>query len=89
MSEGHGYSGTQIVLAFLAGAVTGTCIALLAAPQAGSDTRGAIRGWTRDAGEKTSRLPEALRNASREAARAASRAFNEALADLPSSKESL
>lgn len=87
MSEDNGYSGAQIVLAFLAGAVTGTCVALLAAPQAGRDTRGAIRGWTRDAGGKATRLPEALRGAYREAVRAASQAFTEALADRPSGKE--
>ena len=88
MSEGEGYSGTQVVLAFLAGAVTGTGLALLSAPQAGSETRGAIQGWTRDAGERAARMPEALRAACRAAARAANQAFNEALADSPPNKES-
>jgi gas vesicle protein len=81
MSEENGYSGVQIVLAFLAGAVTGTCVALLAAPRSGSETRGAIREWSREAGGKAVRLPEALRHAYRDATRAAGKAFNEALAD--------
>jgi gas vesicle protein len=87
MSEGNGYSGAQVVLAFLAGALTGTCVALLAAPQSGSETRGALREWTREAGGKATRLPEALRHAYREATRAAGRAFNEALADRDAGKD--
>jgi gas vesicle protein len=83
MSDEKGYSGAQIILAFFAGAVTGTCLALLAAPQSGSETRGAIRGWTRDAGGRALRLPEALRRAYREAAGAAKQAFNDALSEGP------
>lgn len=81
MSEENGYSGVQVLLAFLAGAVTGACVALLAAPQSGTETRGAIRGWARDAGGKATRLPEALRRAYREATHAARQAFNQALAE--------
>lgn len=87
MSEEEGYSAAQIVLAFVAGAVTGSCIALLAAPQPGSRTRGAIRTWSRDVGGKATRLPDALRKAYREATRAAAQAFNEALAEHPAGRE--
>lgn len=87
MSERNGYSGTQVLLAFLAGAITGASAALLSAPQSGSETRGAIRGWAHDAGAKATRLPEALRNAYREASRAAKQAFNEALAENPPGRD--
>ena len=87
MNERDGYSGAQIVLAFLAGALTGSCLALLTAPQPGNRTRGAIRDWTRDTGGKASRLPEALRQAYREASRAAGKAFNEALAESSKDRE--
>lgn len=87
MSEGNGYSGAQVVLAFLAGAATGSGLALLAAPQSGDRTRGAIRDWTRDTGGKATRLPEALRQAFREASRAAGQAFNEALAERSTDRE--
>jgi gas vesicle protein len=86
MNEGNGYNGAQILLAFLAGAVVGTTVALLSAPHSGSDTRGAIRGWARDAGARATRLPEALGHAYREATGAAKQAFNKALAEHPSAE---
>ena len=87
MSEGNGYSGVQVVLAFLAGAATGAAVALLTAPQSGSETRGTIHAWSREAGGKAARLPEALRHAYREASRAAGKAFNEALAQRDAGAE--
>ena len=80
MSEGNGYSSGQILLAFLAGALTGAGVALLSAPQSGSETRGAIQAWTRETGGKAARLPDALQHAYREAARAAGKAFSESMA---------
>jgi gas vesicle protein len=84
MNEENGYSGAQVLLAFLAGAVVGTSVALLSAPASGSETRGAIRGWARDTGGRATRLPEALGHAYKEATAAAKKAFNEALSDNPS-----
>ena len=81
MSDENGYNGTQLLLAFIAGALVGTTVALLSAPQSGRDSRGAIRGWARDAGGTATRLPEALGHAYRQATGAAKQAFNEALSD--------
>jgi len=80
MSETNGYSTGQVLLAFVAGALTGAGVALLSAPQSGRETRGAIQAWTRETGVKAARLPDALHHAYREAARAAGKAFNEAMA---------
>jgi gas vesicle protein len=81
MSEGNGYSSGHVVLAFLAGALVGTSVALLSAPQSGSETRGAIGGWARDTGGRATKLPGAMRHAYRKATAAAKQAFNEALAE--------
>jgi len=80
MSDGNGYSSGHVVLAFLAGALVGTSVALLSAPQSGSETRGAIGDWARDTGGRATKLPRAMRHAYNEATAAAKRAFNEALA---------
>ena len=87
MSEHNGYSGAQVLLAFLAGAATGAGVALLTAPQSGSETRGTLQAWTRETGGKAARLPAALRDAFREASRAAEKAFNEALAERAAGEE--
>jgi gas vesicle protein len=81
MNEGNGYSGVHVVLAFLAGALVGTSVALLSAPQSGRETRGAIGGWARDTGGRATRLPVALKNAYVRATDAAKTAFNEALSE--------
>ena len=81
MNESNSYSGVHVVLAFLAGALVGTSVALLSAPQSGSETRGAIGGWARDTGGRATRLPSALKNAYHRATDAAKRAFNEALSE--------
>ena len=79
MRNDSGFNAGHVLLAFLAGTVTGTMVALLSAPHSGSETRGAIRGWARDAGGKATRLPEALRHAYLQATNAARNAFNDAL----------
>jgi gas vesicle protein len=81
MNDRPGYNGTQLLLAFLAGALVGTTVALLSAPQSGRESRGAIRDWARDAGGTATRLPEALGHAYRQATGAAKKAFSEALSD--------
>lgn len=75
MSDESGYSGAQVLLAFLAGALVGSAAALLSTPRTGSDTRDAVRGWAQTAGSKAGRLPDVLR----QAGEAARRAFNESL----------
>jgi gas vesicle protein len=87
MSESNRYSGAHLLLAFLAGAVTGACGALLSAPQPGRETRGSLRGWARDAQGQASRVPLALRDAYHEAASAAKKAFTEALKAEPAEAE--
>jgi gas vesicle protein len=65
MSDDRGPSGTTLVLAFVAGAVAGAVVALLATPKTGREMREAIGEWTRDgkAGEAASRAAKAARRA--------------------------
>ncbi|HEX6850580.1 MAG TPA: YtxH domain-containing protein [Candidatus Polarisedimenticolaceae bacterium] len=53
MIENRGFSGTQILVAFLGGAVAGAVTALLTAPRSGKETRERIGEAVRTAGEKT------------------------------------
>jgi gas vesicle protein len=77
--NGNGNGGAHLILAFLAGAVTGACAALLIAPQSGDETRDSLRGWARDAESKAGRVPLAVKNAAQRASEAARTAFNEAM----------
>lgn len=81
-------SGAQLVLAFLAGGVVGAAVALLTAPRSGSEIRGTLRGWARDAQGTAVRVPDALRAAYHEASEAGRRAFNEALRKSGEASES-
>ena len=72
MSDERGTSATTLVLAFLAGAVAGAAVALLATPKTGREMRETIGGWTRDG---------KVREAAARAARAARRAFDEAVSE--------
>ncbi len=85
MRDNNCYSGAHLLLAFIAGGVAGAAVALLSAPQSGSQTRGQLRGWARDAQGKAVKVPDALRNAYNEASEAARKAFVAALADEPES----
>ncbi|HYS03947.1 MAG TPA: YtxH domain-containing protein [Candidatus Dormibacteraeota bacterium] len=78
MNDSRGSSTTGLVLAFLAGAVSGAVVALLTAPRSGRETRDRIKDLTRDAAGKTVRVPPALNGAYSRAAEAARRAFVEA-----------
>jgi gas vesicle protein len=79
MREDNSYSGAHVLLAFVAGAVTGAAVALLTAPQSGSDTRESIRGWAREGQATAVRLPETLAAAYHRAVDAAKRTFNKEL----------
>ena len=68
-----------LLLAFLAGAVSGAVVALLTAPQSGRETRDRLKGLARDAVRRAARATLRLHDATTRAARAARRAFSEAL----------
>lgn len=44
MSQDNGFSGTQLFVAFLAGAATGAALALLTTPTTGEQNRDKLRG---------------------------------------------
>ena len=74
-------NGGNVLLAFLAGAVTGAAVALLTAPTTGPDARDSLRGWARDAQGRATKVPSAVQYAARKATAAAKEAFHEALAE--------
>lgn len=76
MSENTGFSGGQVLFAFLGGAAAGAVVALLTAPQSGAKTRADIRNRARLTYDEASRMPKALAGA----VGAARDAFNESLA---------
>jgi YtxH-like protein len=76
-------STTGLVLAFLAGAVSGAVVALLTAPRSGRETRDRIKELARDAAGNGIRVPPALNDAYSRAAEAARRAFVEAFEPTP------
>jgi len=78
MNDSRGSSTTGLVLAFLAGAVSGAVAALLTAPRSGRETRDRIKDLARDLAGRTVRVPPALNGAYSRAAEAARRAFIEA-----------
>ncbi|HEV8700880.1 MAG TPA: YtxH domain-containing protein [Candidatus Polarisedimenticolia bacterium] len=79
MNEVHRTDPATVLLAFLAGAVTGAAVALLTAPQSGRETRSRLKGLARDAVRGVSRATPRLNDAYTRAARAARQAFSEAL----------
>jgi len=85
MDEMHRTNPATVLLAFLAGAVTGAAVALLTAPLSGRETRSRLKGLARDAAGRAPHLPEALSAAYERASRAARQAFNETLEGRPSS----
>jgi len=86
MRDNNCYSGAHLLLAFLAGGIAGAAVALLAAPQSGTDTRGTLRGWARDAQGKAVRVPDAMRRIYADASEAAKKAFVESFAESVSEK---
>jgi len=81
MSENERYSGTQVLLAFLAGAAAGAVVALLTAPASGKEARGKVRDWARDLESKAAEVPSNLKAAYGRAADAAKSAFAKAHED--------
>ena len=79
MYDDDSINGTHVLLAFLAGTVAGAAIALLSAPQTGSETRQSLRGLASGAGDRASTVPDTLRGAYGKAASAARDAFSRAL----------
>lgn len=79
MNEIRRTDPATLLLAFLAGAVTGAAVALLTAPQSGRETRDRLKGLARDAARGAARATPRLNDVYTRAARAARRAFSEAL----------
>ena len=77
--DNDGLNGTHVLLAFLAGTVAGAAIALISAPQSGSETRESLRGFAAGAGDRAGTVPDTLRGAYGKAASAARDAFSRAL----------
>jgi gas vesicle protein len=74
-----GFSGTNLLLAFAAGAVVGTIAALLLAPAPGAETRRKVRETARDATHKPKELAHRVTEAVRESRHAAGEQIAEAL----------
>jgi gas vesicle protein len=63
MSDSNGFSGGQVMLAFVGGAVAGAVVALLTAPQSGAKTRADIRHRAVNTYDEAARMPRALQGA--------------------------
>ena len=70
MMEKNGFTGGQLALALLGGAVVGAAVALLLAPRSGQELRARMRALALSFKEEASRVPNAVREA-KEAAREA------------------
>jgi gas vesicle protein len=78
MNDGNRYGGAHLLIAFLTGCAAGAAVALLTAPQSGSETRDQLKSWGRGVGNNAVRLPGAIRDAYSAASTAAKEAFIEA-----------
>jgi len=87
MRDNNCCSGAHLLLAFIAGGIAGAAVALLAAPQTGTETRDTILGLAKGAQGKAVKVPVALRRAYAEASDAAKRAFSESFAESASEEE--
>jgi len=77
MYETRSFSGMNCTMAFAAGALVGSIVAILTAPRTGRETRDALNTWTRDISDKASRLPRAVRQAVDRGREAGRQAFTE------------
>lgn len=75
MNENLGFSGVQVLMAFVGGAAAGAAVALLTAPQSGAQTRAQIRHRALATRDTAVHFPKALQGA----VEAAREAFNESL----------
>jgi gas vesicle protein len=76
-----GYSGTNLLLAFAAGAVLGTITALLLAPDRGAETRRKLRDTAREAARKPSEFAHRVADAVHEGRATAEAEVVDALAE--------
>jgi gas vesicle protein len=77
MIETRSFSGTQLFVAFATGAAAGAAVAYLTAPRSGKETRDALQVWARDARNKASRIPHAVREAVERGSHTGKEAFSE------------
>lgn len=75
MNEKNGFTGGQMLLAFLGGAAAGAAVALLTAPRSGAESRKLLSDSAVSGKEAAKRIPQA----SRYAAEAAKEAFAETM----------
>ena len=87
MRDDNCYSGAHLLLAFVAGGIAGAAVALLAAPQSGTETRDTIRGLAKNAQGKAVKVPDALRRAYADASDAAKKAFSASFAESAAAVE--
>lgn len=87
MRDDNCYSGAHLLIAFIAGGIAGAAVALLAAPQTGTQTRDSIRGLAKDAQGKAVKVPDALRRAYADASDAAKKAFSASFAESTAEAE--
>jgi gas vesicle protein len=77
MTETRDFNGLHLLAAFTVGAMAGAVVAYLTAPRSGKETREAIQDWAKDARDKASRLPQAVRHAVERSTQAGKDAFAE------------
>jgi gas vesicle protein len=87
MTDNNSYSGAHLLLAFIVGGIAGAAVALLAAPQTGTETRDTIRGLAKNAQGKAVKVPTALRRAYADASDAAKKAFSASFAESAAGTE--
>jgi gas vesicle protein len=75
MTESRGFTGTQMLMAFMTGAAAGAAVAFMTAPRTGKETREALSTWAMDARDKAARIPQAVRDAVDTGTRAGKEAF--------------
>jgi gas vesicle protein len=75
--NGRNTLGTLLI--FVAGAAAGAAVALLTAPRSGRETREKLREYAKIAGDKATRLPEAVSEAATRGAAAAKESFAKSL----------
>jgi gas vesicle protein len=61
--ERRGFSGAQMLLAVLGGAVAGAAVALVTAPRSGRETRARINDFANSGREKAKQFPDAVKAA--------------------------